>query len=58
MLVAYMHVLHRERVIHIDVEIELEYSFAGGGLIAGDEITLTIDLELTKPVEAIVNVGM
>ena len=26
---------------------------AGGGLVAGDEITLTIDLELTKPVEAI-----
>ena len=25
---------------------------AGGGLVAGDEITLTIDLELTKPVEA------
>jgi len=27
---------------------------AGGGLVAGDEITLTIDLELTKPVEAVV----
>jgi polyisoprenoid-binding protein YceI len=27
---------------------------AGGGLFAGDEITLTIDLELTKPVEAVV----
>ncbi len=25
---------------------------AGGGLVTGDEITLTIDLELTKPVEA------
>ncbi len=24
---------------------------AGGGLVASDEITLTIDLELTKPVE-------
>ena len=29
---------------------------AGGGLVAGDEITLTIDVELTKPVEATVNV--
>lgn len=29
---------------------------AGGGLVAGDEITLTIDVELTKPVEALVNV--
>jgi polyisoprenoid-binding protein YceI len=27
---------------------------AGGGLVAGDEITLTIDLELTRPVEAVV----
>ncbi len=27
---------------------------AGGGLVAGDEITLAIDLELTKPVEAVV----
>jgi polyisoprenoid-binding protein YceI len=26
---------------------------AGGGLVAGDEITLTIDLELTRPVEAV-----
>ena len=26
---------------------------AGGGLAASDEITLTIDLELTKPVEAV-----
>lgn len=26
---------------------------AGGGLVAGDDITLTIDLELTKPVEAL-----
>jgi polyisoprenoid-binding protein YceI len=26
---------------------------AGGGLVAGDEITITIDLELTKPVEAV-----
>lgn len=26
---------------------------AGGGLVASDEITLTIDLELTKPVEAV-----
>ncbi|GCE46227.1 hypothetical protein EI42_01062 [Thermosporothrix hazakensis] len=24
---------------------------AGGGLVVGDEITLLIDLELTKPVE-------
>jgi hypothetical protein len=24
---------------------------AGGGLVASDEITLAIDLELTKPVE-------
>ncbi len=27
---------------------------AGGGLVAGYEITLTIDLELTRPVEAVV----
>jgi polyisoprenoid-binding protein YceI len=27
---------------------------AGGGLVAGDEITLAIDLELTRPVEAVV----
>jgi polyisoprenoid-binding protein YceI len=27
---------------------------AGGGLVAGVEITLTIDLELTRPVEAVV----
>jgi len=26
---------------------------AGGGLVAGDEITLAIDLELTRPVEAL-----
>jgi polyisoprenoid-binding protein YceI len=26
---------------------------AGGGLVAGDEITLAIDLELTKPAEAV-----
>ena len=26
---------------------------AGGGLVASDEITLTIDLELTRPVEAV-----
>ena len=26
---------------------------AGGGLVASDEITVAIDLELTKPVEAI-----
>ena len=26
---------------------------AGGGLVASDEITLAIDLELTKPVEAV-----
>jgi hypothetical protein len=24
---------------------------AGGGVVAGDEITISIDLELTKPVE-------
>ena len=24
---------------------------AGGGVVAGDEITLSVDLELTKPVE-------
>ena len=28
-------------------------ALAGGGLVASDEITLTIDLELTKPVEAV-----
>src|SRR5215813_14072914 len=26
---------------------------AGGGLVAGDDITLAIDLELTRPVEAV-----
>ncbi len=29
---------------------------AGGGLVAGDEITLAIDLELTKPVEVVMPV--
>ena len=28
---------------------------AGGGLVASDEITLNIDLELTKPVEVVAN---
>ena len=28
-------------------------ALAGSGLVTGDEITLTIDLELTKPVEAV-----
>jgi hypothetical protein len=28
---------------------------AGGGLVASDEITLAIDLELSKPVEVVVS---
>ncbi len=45
------------RNITREVVLESEYGgvrLAGGGLVAGDEITLTIDLELTRPVEAVV----
>ena len=31
-------------------------ALAGGGLLASDEITLLIDLELTSPAEAVVPV--
>ena len=37
-----------------DWELNWNMVLAGGGLVASDEITLTIDLELTKPVEAAV----
>ena len=36
-----------------DWDLKWNMVLAGGGLVAGDEITLTIDLELTKPVEAL-----
>ncbi|QBD79519.1 polyisoprenoid-binding protein [Ktedonosporobacter rubrisoli] len=35
-----------------DWELNWNAVLAGGGLVASDTITLTIDLELTKPVEA------
>jgi polyisoprenoid-binding protein YceI len=41
----------RGRVNRKDWGMKWNMVLAGGGLAAGDEISLTIDLELTKPVE-------
>jgi polyisoprenoid-binding protein YceI len=43
----------RGRVNRKDWGLNWNTVLAGGGLVAGDEITLAIDLELTKPVEAV-----
>jgi polyisoprenoid-binding protein YceI len=43
----------RGKVNRKDWGLNWNMVLAGGGLVAGDEITLAIDLELTKPVEAI-----
>ena len=42
----------RGRVNRKDWGLNWNMALAGGGLVAGDEIMLAIDLELTKPVEA------
>ena len=42
----------RGKVNRKDWGLNWNMVLAGGGLVAGDEITLTTDLELTKPVEA------
>lgn len=42
----------RGKVDRRDWGLNWNMVLAGGGLVAGDEITLAIDLELTKPVEA------
>ncbi len=42
----------RGKVNRKDWGLNWNMVLAGGGLVAGDEITLAIDLELTKPVEA------
>ena len=44
----------RSKVNRKDWSLNWNMVLAGGGLVAGDEITLVIDLELTKPVEAVV----
>ena len=44
----------RGKVNRKDWGLNWNMVLAGGGLVAGDEITLTIDLELTRPVEAVV----
>jgi len=44
----------RGKVNRRDWGLNWNMVLAGGGLVAGDEITLTIDLELTRPVEAAV----
>lgn len=41
----------RGKVNRKDWGLNWNMVLAGGGLVAGDEITLAIDLELTKPVE-------
>ena len=41
----------RGKVNRKDWDLNWNMVLAGGGLVAGDEITLTIDLELTRPVE-------
>ncbi len=41
----------RGKVNRKDWDMKWNMALAGGGLVAGDEITLAIDLELTKPVE-------
>jgi polyisoprenoid-binding protein YceI len=43
----------RGKVNRKDWGMKWNMVLAGGGLAASDEITLTIDLELTKPVEAV-----
>jgi polyisoprenoid-binding protein YceI len=43
----------RGKVNRKDWGLNWNMLLAGGGLVAGDEITLAIDLELTKPVEAL-----
>src|SRR5437660_374325 len=43
----------RGKVNRKDWGLNWNMVLAGGGLVAGDEITLAIDLELTRPVEAI-----
>src|SRR5437764_13045674 len=43
----------RAKVNRKDWGMNWNMVLAGGGLAASDEITLTIDLELTKPVEAV-----
>src|SRR3989442_3370225 len=44
----------RGKVNRKDWGLNWNMVLAGGGLVAGAEITLIIDLELTKPVEAVV----
>ena len=43
----------RGKVNRKDWGMKWNMVLAGGGLAASDEITLTIELELTKPVEAV-----
>ncbi len=43
----------RARVNRKDWGLNWNMVLAGGGIVASDEITLTIDLELTRPVEAV-----
>ena len=43
----------RGKVNRKDWGLNWNMLLAGGGLVAGDEITLIIDLELTRPVEAV-----
>ena len=43
----------RGKVNRKDWDMKWNMVLAGGGLVASDEITLTIDLELTRPVEAV-----
>jgi len=43
----------RGKVNRKDWGLNWNMVLAGGGLVAGDEITLAIDLELTRPVEAL-----
>jgi polyisoprenoid-binding protein YceI len=46
----------RGKVNRKDWSLNWNMILAGGGLVASDEITLTIDLELTKPVEVVMPV--
>ena len=46
----------RGKVNRKDWGMKWNMVLAGGGLAASDEITLTIDLELTKPVEAVATI--
>jgi polyisoprenoid-binding protein YceI len=43
----------RGKVNRKDWDMKWNMVLAGGGLVASDEITLAIDLELTRPVEAV-----